>query len=196
MPKPPCEAGRARDLTTGECLAHRETRAIAASVGVLVEEDTVLSCDGAFVLASGVADNAPRLGCLPPASSPPLHEAPALVDKRGIVDVVAWTRAYLSGPGSPLCGALQDSPGALVVAASVESAIQLELSFPDNDVSQLVVAARANGPGGFSQGELDHALAPLTEALRSVGGTANQAFVSMTATCRRTSERPRTSSAR
>ena len=202
LPKPACEPGRARDLTSGECLAHRESRAIATSVGVLVEDDTVLACENDGTLASGVADNAARLGCLPP--EPPLLECPPgavalaaacvpIRPKNGPIDVVTWSRAVLGDASSPLCTALQDSPGALVVAASVENPVQLELSFPDNDITQVVVAARSPG---VAQGELDHAVAPLVEALRSLGGTANQAFVSLSVSCRRTSERPRTISSR
>src|SRR6187401_2001609 len=42
--RPPCEAGRARDLDTGECLPRRDTRAIATSLGILVGEDELVAC--------------------------------------------------------------------------------------------------------------------------------------------------------
>lgn len=178
--KAPCEEGRALDLTTGECLAHRETRAIASSVGVLVDDTTVLSCENAGTLASGVAGEATPLGCLPPAPADPPAIAP-IRGKNGVVDVVAWSRAVFD---SPLCRAVAESPAALVVAASVDIPIQIELTFPDNDVTQVVATVRG--------AELDRTIAPFVEALRALGGTANQAFVGLTTTCRRSSERPRT----
>jgi hypothetical protein len=67
---PPCDPGRARDLVTGECLARREVRDLAASLGILVADDDVLGCPDGSDLASvtgargEVGDGAPRLGCV------------------------------------------------------------------------------------------------------------------------------------
>ena len=65
--RPPCEPGRARDLSTSECLARRDVRALASSLGILVSPDETLGCpDGGDLATGNVEQGAPRLGCLPP----------------------------------------------------------------------------------------------------------------------------------
>jgi hypothetical protein len=77
----PCDPGRARDLVTGECLARRDVRNLAASLGIMVGDEDVLGCPAASELVSVAGDRgdlgSPRLGCLPRLSEPPSLACPA-----------------------------------------------------------------------------------------------------------------------
>ena len=167
-------------------------------------EDETLVCHEGGELTTGTVDAAPpgpRLGCLPrleaahgarcPAGS--LAEGAACRPVRSSqgVDVGAWLRSVIGpegGPAAPpLCDALARSAGALAVPVSVDVQVELTLLFPDNDVSQVSATVRGSGA---TTAELEQVLAPLIEALRSLGGTADQAALATTVRCRRTSERP------
>ena len=202
--RPACGPGRARDLANGQCVPVREVRALATSLGMLVDEDQTVECPDGGELATAYVDEGtpgPRLGCLPP-SRPRAVTCPAssLADRAGAcvrvseggrVDAVRWLQAAIGsegGPGaSPLCSALEQGAGALAVNATVEVRVELGLEFPDNDVSQVI--ARVQGSGAAVR-ELEHVLAPFVEALRMLGGTANQASITAAVHCHRRSERP------
>ncbi len=211
--RPPCEPGRARDLVTGECLARREVRDLAASLGILVADDDVLRCPDGSELASvtgGAGDTAPRLGCLTrtatatlplacPAGSVPLFPssgAPGAATCSRVIaagsstgapelDVVRWVQAVVGadgGPGSPpLCRAWERAPGLLGSATGLDARFTVALRFPDNDVSMVVAEVRS--PDAAAAVELEHALAPMIEALRALGGTARQAAITTTVRC-------------
>jgi len=197
-----CEPGRARDLTTGECLPRREVRALASSLGILVNADETLVCPGGGELATGnIEEAAPRLGCLPPPDPRP-RACPggSIADASGTclrfveaerIDVVRWLHAAVGADGGaaapPLCAALRRSVGALAVAGIADVRVEVALSFPDNDVSR--VTARVRGSGARTV-ELEQVVAPMVEALRSAGGTASQTAISTAVACRRTSARP------
>lgn len=203
-PRPPCEPGRARDLETGECLPHRDTRAIATSLGLLVGEDELLSCPDGGQLATGAVEDTPpgpRIGCLParlgrsvvcPVGELPGPSGPCQrVGDGARIDVVRWLHAAIGPDGGagapPLCAALAQSPGALANAGPREVRVQVAVVFPDNDVTQ--VSATVHGAGA-GPGELEHVVAPLIEALRSLGGVASQASIITAVRCHRISERP------
>jgi hypothetical protein len=96
----------------------------------------------------------------------------------GTVDVAGWLRASALVPGdpaaSPLCEALARTPGALAPPPAAASSSLVALVFPDNDVSQVRFSTTA---------ELEAVLSPMIDALRSLGGTASQAAVSMRVDC-------------
>ncbi|MDB4941540.1 MAG: hypothetical protein JWP97_1074 [Labilithrix sp.] len=194
----PCDAGRARDLARGQCLALRETRLLAIGAGILLQNgDEVLVCPDAGELVTGVADGAARLGCLPPPAASPESCPPGsvrngaacrpVVDHAGKVDVPAWVHDVLGADGgagaAPLCRGLQESVLALAAPGSTEVTVEVALTFPDNDVSQVTFEAR--GPG-----ELEHAVAPLVEALRALGGESSVAGATARVRCRVRSDRP------
>jgi hypothetical protein len=199
-----CEPGRARDLATGDCLARREVRTLASSLGILVNEDETLTCPGGGELATGNVDEGapgPRLGCLPPpgprAPACPTGSIPAAPTRcipfreGGRIDVARWLHAAIGPDGgpaaAPLCTALRRSPGTLAVPGSVDVRVNVALSFPDNDVTQVVATVQGSGAG---TAELEQVVAPMVEALRTLGGTANQASIATAVHCRRMSERP------
>jgi hypothetical protein len=188
-PRAPCEPGQALDLGSGACLPRREVRAIAVGLGILVGDDELVGCprEGGVLAADGDSASGPsRLGCLPrlPAAPTPTcaagqiaapNGACAQVQGRSTVDVARWAQAALGSDGarpSPLCEALARS-GLEPPAASATSSL-VSLVFPDNDVSLVTFRAAA---------ELERALAPLIEALRSFGGTASQASVTVRVDC-------------
>lgn len=212
--RPPCERGRARDRRTGDCVATRDVRSIAMELGILVAEDEVLECAGERELAAastGARGGPPSLGCVARSSSP-ARACPAgsILDVGGAcvrlsegggcgrdarIDVVRWLRAVIGPDGgegaSPLCGALARGPGALAPATGqADPRFAVSLSFPDNDVTLVVAEVRALGGTGAvdpaDTAELERAVAPMVEALRSLGGTAKQATIATTVHCART----------
>lgn len=206
--RPPCDAGRARDLVTGECLPRRQVRALASSLGILVADDEILGCPsgGELATASGSGDGTARLACLGarPAASPALAracpagavavagETCARVFDGARVDVARWLHAVVGADGGegapPLCGALARSAGALGALADrpLHPWLTVTLSFPDNDVSLVVADARVGPPvvaGADTTVELHRAITPMIEALRSLGGTASQASIATAVRC-------------
>lgn len=208
--RPPCAAGRARDLLSGECLAGRDVRNLAASLGILVADDDVLGCPEGSQLASVTGERderSPRLGCLPwtkpappslacppgsvAASRPGGVPACTRVIERSAtggaleVDVVRWVQAAIGsdgGPGAPpLCGAWERAPGFLGSASPADARFVVSLLFADNDVS--LVVAQVRGPDAAATTELDRVLRPMIEALRAFGGTASQASVTTSVRC-------------
>jgi hypothetical protein len=92
------------------------------------------------------------------------------------VDVAGWLRAAVGGEGTdapPLCESLARGPGAL---GPPRPASVVSLVFPDNDVSLVRATSTA---------ELEGVLAPMTDALRSLGGTASLAALSVRVLCRK-----------
>lgn len=178
-PRPRCDPGRARDLASGACMPRREVRAIAVGLGILVGDDELVGCpDGGLLVADGPS----RLGCIAEPVFSGQNCAPGTLPAATAgtckpifdgktVDVAEWSRAVTAGDSPPLCVALTRGPAPEQPA--------LSLVFPDNDVSLVRVSATA---------ELEAAVAPMLEALRSLGGTASQAAVSVRAVCKKKSE--------
>lgn len=201
--RPACERGRARELGSGECLARREVRDLAASLGILVADDELLGCPAGDELAAVTADRderALRLGCLPrvapvmashdcPAGTLPPRCAPVIgrgaTGGRPEIDVARWVEAAIGPDGGagapPLCSAWARAPSFLGSAAPTEARFAITLVFADNDVSLVVADVRAADPNAAT--ELDRALHPIVEALRALGGTASQATVTTTVRC-------------
>jgi len=212
-PRPACELGRARDLASGECLARRDVRDLAASLGILVAADDLLGCPPGHELASVIGtpgEGSPRLGCLPRAAPEPLaHSCPAgslppacvpvirarVAGGGSEIDVARWAETAIGPDGGagapPLCRAWGRAPAFLGSAMPSDARFVVTLLFRDNDVSQVVAEVR--GPDAGAATELDRALGPMIEALRALGGTASQAALSTTVRCVR-SAGPRPSS--
>jgi hypothetical protein len=173
---PPCEPGRARDLVTGECLARREVRDLAASLGILVADDDAAGSVPLF-RSSGAPGAATCSRLIAAGSSSGGLE----------VDVVRWVQAVAGadgGPGAPpLCRAWGRSPGFLGSTTAADARFTLSLRFPDNDVSLVVAEVRSSDAAAAI--ELEHVLRPMIEALRALGGTAKQAAMSTTVRCMR-----------
>lgn len=127
-PRPSCEPGRPRDLVNGECLPHRDARAIATASGILIAEDERLECEAGGELVVGARDSrgALAVGCIPPvksASSSSRDTAPSARCPAGSVrvpsgaectrviagssrrdarvDVVRWLQAVIGVEGGP-----------------------------------------------------------------------------------------------
>jgi hypothetical protein len=210
--RPACETGQARDLLTGACMARRDVRGLATSLGILlVADDDLVGCaSGAeLVTAPGeVGDGSPRLACLPPPRGGPAQACPAgailgadrscaRIFERGSsprearVDVLRWLQATVGPEGGagapPLCDALARAPGALALDGAAPPKLVVSLEFPDNDVSLVVAHARTNGDAAATA-ELERVVRPMIEALRGFGGTASQASVGTSVNCRRAAD--------
>ncbi len=197
----PCGRGRARELTTGECLARRDVRGLASEIGLVAGEEEELACEGGELVASISSEGVGlrRLGCIARPTRVPTKEA--IPFERGrLVDVTRWAAEVLGADGGPaakpLCDALTRSPGVLASSSS-EVRAEIGLTFPDNDVSQVIVRSRLLAPeAGIppieAARELERVLAPMIEALRSLGGTApaTAATLLTRVKCRRSSTRP------
>jgi len=205
--RPSCEPGRARELTTGECLPRREARALALEQGIVVGEDDEVVCEesgtgsgsgsGSVLVAAAETGASRRIGCLSPATSSALPGFAPGPDGR--VDVVRWLRTAVGTDGGAgadsFCSALARQPGALATQSAVVR-VEIALFFPDNDVSQAVARARvtaalAGVTPAEADRELERVMAPRAEALRSLGGTASDGTVSIRVHCERSSSRPR-----
>lgn len=206
----PCEKGRARELTTGECLPRRDVRALANEIGVGASDVDDVVCERGTLVASIEDTSAPRrLGCLAPAPAggekkgkadarAPTFEAGPLRNGK-VLDVVRWAAMHLGTDGAPeaarpLCDAFARQPGALASPAG-EVRAEIRLVFPDNDVAAVVLRGQILAPqagisGTEATAELERVLAPLAEALRGIGGSASEATVSTRIRCPRASSRP------
>jgi hypothetical protein len=112
-----------------------------------------------------------------------------------LVDVAAWARAVLGADGGPgserFCDRLAIDPSAfgVDVAAETTARIDIELDFPDNDITQLharfSVAEDGRGARIPSTATTfaEIALRPFVEMLRALGGTASAASVSSVVRC-------------
>ena len=112
-----------------------------------------------------------------------------------VVDVGTWTRLALGADGGPgtnaLCAALRDDARTFVSinGASASVAIHVELRFPDNDVTEVratIEATDAHSTASFvgPPGALvERAVNDEVEALRSMGGVARAAAVSVKVRC-------------
>ena len=190
---------RAPIIATGECLPRRDVRALAIEIGIPATEDDDVACEkGELVGSVGDRSGPRRLGCLPEIEEERKVEGP--VPRRGAaLDVARSTSATLGADGAgeggkALCSVLARQPGALA-APSSDVRAEISLAFPDNDVSQVVVrtrmlAAQPGLSGSEATAELERALGPLIEALRTIGGGASEAAISTRIRCKRASARP------
>jgi hypothetical protein len=169
-----------------------------------------LGCLPATVCPLGTRRVAPSGACLPERACPPgsvleatgscaRFVARGLTPDRPRIDVARWLRTVMGadeGAGAPpLCEALARSPGGLAVLSSGETRIEVTLEVPDNDVSQVIGTARPGAPGASGMAalvseppptaELGRVVLPMIEALRSLGGTAEQASARVTVRCPR-----------
>jgi len=206
--RPSCEPGRARELVSSECLARRDVRNLAASLGILVADDELLGCPAGSELSAVTGDEdegSLRLGCLPrvvrptggascPAGSLAVSAGCEHLLRRRTsgappeIDVVRWALEVIGadgGPGAaPLCSAWARAPAFLGSATPIDGRFAVTLLFADNDVS--LVVAEVRSPDSAAATELDRVLRPMVEALRALGGTASQASLTTTVRCVRT----------
>jgi hypothetical protein len=167
-----------------------------------------LGCLPATACPLGTRRVAPSGACLPERACPPgsvleaagtcarfVARGPAGEQPR--IDAVRWLRAVIGADGGagapPLCEALARRPRGLAFQSSGDTAVEVTLELPDNDVSQLIGTIRP-GMGGegavpVSEGpltaELVRVVTPMIEALRSLGGTAVQTSARVTVRCPR-----------
>ncbi len=179
----PCDAGHVRDELTGECLGELALRAIGERQHVTTDATHVLGCKKQQELhvAGGLAR------CLEPDIIPavaPRACRPAEVwDGRACaplggasgIDVATWARAAL---GPMLCPQATRDPSAfdLLTGATTPLEADVELDFPDNDVTAVyarVVPRRPLGSAALSR--VIAAVDANVELLRALGGTARAA---------------------
>jgi hypothetical protein len=189
-----CERGRARNLDDGSCVTTRETRDLARTTGVYVDENDAIECEGkADELVASLRLG--RIGCiarespLPPCQVRTVRAGDACspLDRGGSVDLASWSRAA----AVEVCARLLRSP---LAVASPESTVEVSVdaSVPNNDLSQGFVRLRARP--SIAERDVANATASLDDALRRLGGTAsgtaNATEASASATCRTSSRRP------
>ena len=131
---------------------------------------------------------------------PPRGVCVRLVTARGgdgskdVVDMGTWSRLALGSDGGPgsstLCSALARNPNAfgLAVQGSATIHVEIELSFPDNDVSQVAVRSRATSESGSANASaavsaLDAAVLPIVRDLGALGGTSSAAAMRTSVRC-------------
>ena len=178
----PCERGRARNLDDGTCLPTRETRDLARTTGVYVDDQDVIECESKTddLVASARLG---KIACLPSEAPPPscparsVREAGACapLDRGGTVDLATWSRAA----AAEVCARLRRSPAAIALT-EVRFQVELTVSVPNNDLSLGYVRAKTNAED----------LAIIDDALRRLGGTSSSSESTATAICRSSSRRP------
>jgi hypothetical protein len=139
--------------------------------------------------------------CAPGAiRDPPRGVCVQVVTARGgdpvddVVDVGAWARLAFGSDGGPgastLCSAIARNPNAfgLAMQGSATLTIDIDLSFPNNDVSLVAVRARASSESGSTASSaavtaLDAAVMPIVRHLGALGGTASAAATHTSVRC-------------
>jgi hypothetical protein len=122
-----------------------------------------------------------------------------------VVDVGTWARLAFGSDGgagsSDVCSALARNPNAFALAmqGTATITVQIDLSFPNNDVSQATVRSRATSESGTTSASaavaaLDAAILPAVQHLGAFGGTASAAATHTSVRCTvRNLARPRAS---
>jgi len=190
---PACAEGQARDLATGVCLSRREVRLLAAGIGLPLTDADLVSCEKGTLVAA-----TPRLACLLDEPSPPAAPAPS--GASGERSVVTWLATHVGpdgGRGAPaFCEALSRLPSALATGgqraertgADADADVTVVVTVPANDLSQ--VSYGATSPDLELARELDRAVGPRIEALRTLGGFSRESFASSRVRCVRRVGRP------
>jgi hypothetical protein len=202
---PKCAPGDAIDLRESVCVPQRTVRAIVArdrpsplpeTTVVACRDDHVLVAHGDHALCLARADACPRTthagpdparrGCVADPTCPRgeirARDACVRVVTNGVLDVGAWTRAVLGPDGGAgddrLCRVLAQAPWDLDVGpgGSRTVALTVDLTFPNNDVTQVSATAT---PSATVQAALDSLLLPL----RTLGGTADAASATTHVSC-------------
>ncbi len=112
-----------------------------------------------------------------------------------LVDVGRWTRIMVGDDGGQgsrrLCGAFQARPWDFDLGTGGERtvALSVELVFPDNDVTQVILRSRTLDAlggaalAGQASRAVEEALESLLVPLRSLGGSADAASTSLRVQC-------------
>jgi hypothetical protein len=190
----PCERGRARNLDDSACMTTRDTRELARSAGVYVDENDAIACEAKEdeLVASGRLG---RVGCLARQGPPPPScgaravwggTACVPLDRGGAVDIASWSRAA----AVEVCARLARSPLAVSVAFSAEATLEVEVtvSAPNNDLTLSFMQVKTKP--AVPEADLARALLPVDDALRRLGGSATASDVTAAATCRTSVRRP------
>lgn len=184
-----CERGRARNLDDGTCLPTRDTRDLARSTGVFVDDHDVIECEAPsdeLVASAALA----KIACVAREASPPTSSScPARsvreghgcapLDRGGTVELATWSRAA----AAEVCARLVRSPAAIALS-DVRFEVELTASVPNNDLSQGFVRAKIRPSASPPD------LASIDDALRRLGGTASSSETTATAICAASSRRP------
>ena len=214
-----CVKGEARDTSNGGCVVARTLREMALRDHLVLESDQILGCHDAYALVvsgghpaclpdaatcargarfidgSCVAEIACNAGEVRDGGRCWPIVAPGAARDAYAIDVSRWSSIVLGPDGgkgaSDLCGPLAESPRALGVGPSgkVDARIEIELNFPDNDVTQ--VTSRVRVRDGSSDRPLPsdgaslaaRSIDSLVSALRALGGSASAASVTTHVTC-------------
>jgi hypothetical protein len=167
---------------------------------LVVARDHAACVDAAAACGPGSRMNgracAPERAC-PPGEVASTHGVCTRVVFAGengpIVDVAEWSRQVFGPDGgygsSFLCGPLALEPWALTTMTDVRLtvALDIELAFPDNDVTQ--AHARVQGHDAVTGQPIvgldavENVVKPLLSSLRALGGTARSAGVSSHVRC-------------
>lgn len=209
-----CPDGQPLDVVSGDCVAPRSLREIAAASRVAFAAGERLVCDdgrapvvdGEELACLGDAARCPRgtraangacvapPRCGPGAVASRGRCAPVTTPRDGayVVDVGAWARAVFGPDGgvgtSDVCAPLALRARALGVAplATGDLAVRIALRFPGNDVADVRAVATASGLADDARASAlaDESLRPIVRALQSLGGVASTAALEITVRCR------------
>lgn len=183
-----CERGRARNLDDGACLPTRETRDLARTTGVFVDEHDVIECEAkADELVASASLG--KIACLTREVSPPACPARSVrdagrcapLDRGGTVDLATWSRAA----AVEVCGRVLRTPSAIAVS-EVRFEVELGVSVPNNDLSLGYVRVKTDPAVRLPAADL----AAIDDALRRLGGIASASDTTATAICAASSRRP------
>ena len=187
-----CIAGQVLDEMTGECLGARQLRATfeghtpeCRAGSALRVADGHPRCDEPFMVA-------PRDRCDAGAVlDPRAKRCLRVVDERGVVNVATWARAMVGANGEggaeELCARVTLDPFAYGLPSGAESSVDVdvEIVFPDNDVTLVHARTRATGGSGIHRADqgvpsaadamIQRAVGAEIEALRALGGTSDTA---------------------
>ena len=214
-----CALGEARDTASGACVVARTLREMAVRDHLMLDPDQRLGCHDQFTLVVSAGHPAclpESLACprgavrKDGACAPELAcDAGEIRDARAcaplvsngsardptLVDVSRWSAAAFGPDGGDgaidLCAPLAESPRAFGVgpAAKLGVRIEIELNFPDNDVTQVTTKvntteAAADRPLPSDGAALaTRSVVSLVALLRALGGTSSAASLSTRVIC-------------
>jgi len=209
-----CASGEGVDSRASTCVPQRTVREIVArdrptpmfdGSTVACREDRVLVAHGDHAVCLARSDACPRATHSDPSRPRCVPDAPCpagavrantcvRVVSAGVLDVGAWSRSVLGADGGGgddrLCRSLAQAPWEVDIGPGGERTVALtvQLTFPDNDVSQATATASAELPSAglrAVQAGLDSLLVPLRALSRMARATdAASATVHVSCTVR------------
>jgi hypothetical protein len=202
-----CKVGEALDLASGLCLPASRGRALLGHRDDQEDERRPTCLFGSLVHRNGLACAVGPLSCArgeryvkahADAGAPDLagtcDATPACgagevfddatsrcvrVMRQNTVDVGTWSRVALGTDGAEGSNAFC----APIRAVLAHSRFQLQLTFPDNDITQVTAQVTPVPPSASASDAAERSVQQLIEALRFLGGTATAASVSLELVC-------------